>query len=287
VEPENRLVARSLERDWNEKLTALDRLERESAAHPTPESLIVNEEERARILALAQDVPLVWHAPSTTAAERQQLLRLLIKDVTLTKLPTTIRIAVRWQTEACSALEIERPQHVADAKRTPPAVVTRVSELAPLHTDEQIAHCLNAEGFRSGSGGSFSPSKVEWVRHVYHIESGCPRGPVACPTGQRGDGRYSARAAARLLNVTVYTVSKWCKAGKLDGVQAAPRGPWWVTLPPELVTALRKPKHQRWAQHQSGAAEPCGSTSGGSVVPLREKGGALEKYRLVRFPLPR
>jgi DNA invertase Pin-like site-specific DNA recombinase len=252
VEPENRLVTRSLERDWNEKLTALDRLEREYAAHPTPESLVVNTAERTRILALAQDVPLVWHAPTTTAAERKQLLRLLIKDVTLTKQPTSISIAVRWQTEACSTLAITRPQRAADAIRTAPLVVTRVRELAPTHTDEQIARCLNAEGFHSGSGGTFSPSKVEWVRYVYHIKNSCPRGPAACPTGQRGDGRYSARVAAVLLNVTVYTIADWCKAGKLDGVQAVPRGPWWVALTPERIAALRKPVQQHWSRRKSG-----------------------------------
>ncbi len=250
VDPENRLVARSLERDWNEKLTTLDRLEREYAAHPTPNSLVVNKEERSRILALAQDVPLVWHAPTTTAAERKQLLRLLMKDVTLTKQPTTIAIAVRWQTEARSTLEIARPKRVADAKRTAPAVITRIRALAPTHTDEQIASCLNAEGFRSGSGGTFSTSKVEWIRYVYHIKNGCPRGPAACPTGQRGDGRYSARAAATLLNVTVSTIADWCQSGKLDGVQAVPHGPRWVVLPPELITTLRKPQPQHWGRHK-------------------------------------
>ena len=74
--------------------------------------------------------------------------------------------------------------------------------------------------------------------------SACPLGPAACPTGQRGDGRYSAQAAAEQLNVSVYTIADWCKAGKLDGVQVAPRGPWWVTLTPEIITALRKPVRQ-------------------------------------------
>jgi DNA invertase Pin-like site-specific DNA recombinase len=256
VDPENRLVARSLERDWNEKLTALDRLEREYAAHPIPESLIVTTAERAQILTLAQDVPLVWYAPTTTAAERKQLLRLLIKDVTLLKQPTTIAIAVRWQTEACSTLEITRPKRAADAKRTAPTVITRVRALAPTHTDEQIARCLNAEGFRSGSGGTFSTSRVEWIRYVYHIKNGCPRGPAACPTGQRGDGRYSARAAATLLNVTVYTIAQWCKAGKLEGVQTVPHGPWWVTLTPELISTLRKPVPQHWRRRKSRTIDP-------------------------------
>jgi DNA invertase Pin-like site-specific DNA recombinase len=294
VEPENRLVARSLERDWNEKLTALDRLEREYAAPPTPDSLVVNKEERARILALAQDVPLVWHAPTTTAAERKQLLRLLMKDVTLTKQPTTIAIAVRWQTEACSTLEVARPQRAADAKRTAPAVITRSRALAPTHTDEQIAHCLNAEGFRSGSGGTCSTSKVQWLRYVYHIQNDCPRGPAACPTGQRGDGRYSARAAAALLNLNVSTIAQWCQTGTLDGVQAAPHGPRWVRLTPELLTALRKPVPQHWGQrkarkkssgdHSVGEVDP---SPNHSVTTIIYRGETRQSKRLVRHASPR
>jgi DNA invertase Pin-like site-specific DNA recombinase len=251
VDPENRLVARSLERDWNAQLTALDQLEREYATRPTLAAQRVGATERRRILALAHDLPVVWHAPTTTAAERKQLVRLLIKDITLTKGQTTIRIDVRWQTQACSTLEVVRPRPSCEVRRTVPAVVTRVRELAPTHTDKQIADRLNAAGFTSGQGGVFSASKVEWIRYAYHIPSGCPQGPAACPQGQRGDGRYSTQAAAALLHVTVYTVADWCKGGKLDGVQATPHGPWWVKLTPAAIAALRKPVPRHWAHRRS------------------------------------
>ncbi len=78
---------------------------------------------------------------------------------------------------------------------------------------------------------------------------GCPQGPAACPTGQRGDGRYSARAAAQLLNVNVSTIAAWCEAGCLEYVQTAPHGPRWVTLTPEIIAELRKPVQKRWKQH--------------------------------------
>jgi DNA invertase Pin-like site-specific DNA recombinase len=245
VDPDHRLVARSLERDWNEKLAALDQLEREYAKRPAVSSLIVSDIERSRILALADDLPPVWQATTTTHAERKQLLRLLIKDVTLTKLPTTVRIAVRWQTEACSQMEIERPKRAADAKRTAPAVVARVRTLAPTHTDAQIAACLNREGFVSGTGTLFSDRKVEWIRYAYTIPTGCPEHPAACPQGQRADGRCSAPVAAALLNVTESTIAEWCKTGKLEGVQARHNAPWWIKLTPQTLARLRKPVRQR------------------------------------------
>jgi hypothetical protein len=139
---------------------------------------------------------------------------------------------------------VPRPKQAYVIRRTAPEVVERVRQLARHHTDIEIAECLNHEGYLSGQGGAFSASKVDWLRYAYGITSGCPLGPAACPTGQRGDGRYSTQAAAALLNVSVYTIADWCKAGKLDGLQVAPRGPWWVTLPPEIIAALRKPRRQ-------------------------------------------
>jgi hypothetical protein len=235
-------VARSLERDWNAKLTVVDQLEREYTTVPPLAASHVSEAERQRIVALAYDLPAVWQADTTTHAERKQVGRFLMKDVTLTKLETTIRLEVRWQTHACSTVEVARPPRAAVLRRTEPEVVARVRQWAQHATDLDIAARLNHEGYRSGQGGTCSASKVEWLRYANGIKSGCPLGPAAAPHGQRGDGRSSAQAAAALLNVSVYTIADWCKAGKLDGLQVAPRGPWWVTLTPEIIAALRKPR---------------------------------------------
>jgi DNA invertase Pin-like site-specific DNA recombinase len=244
VEPEYRLVARSLERDWNEKLTVLDQLERDYAEIAPAASSHISEAQRQGILDLVHNLPAVWQAETTTDAERKQVVRLLIKDVMLTKLDKTVRVDVRWQTQACSTLEVARPKPSYVIRRTAPEVLERIGQLAQDHTDIDIAKCLNDEGYRCGQGGAFTASKVNWLRYAYGIKSACPWGPVACPTGQRGDGRYSAQAAAELLNVTVYTIADWCKSSQLDGVQMAPRGPWWVVLTPQIITALRKPVRQ-------------------------------------------
>ncbi len=249
-------MARSLERDWNEKLTVLEQLERDYATLAPAASSHVSEAERQGILDLVHNLPAVWHAGTTTHAERKQVVRLLIKDVMLTKLEKTIRVDVRWQTHACSTLEVPRPQPAAVIRRTAPEVIERIRQLARDHTDMQIAERLNLEGSRSGQGGAFTANKVDWLRYVYGIKSGCPLGPAACPTGQRGDGRYSAQAAAEQLNVSVSTIADWCKAGKLDGVQGAPRGPWWVKLPPEGISALRKPVRQYKPRRAQPLPEP-------------------------------
>jgi DNA invertase Pin-like site-specific DNA recombinase len=251
IDPENRLVGRNLEKDWNEKLAAVEQLEREQTALPAEAALRLSPEERQRILNLAEDLPALWHAPTTTPAVRKQLLRLLVKDVTLTKETTTIRVAVRWQTEVCTLLEVARPRRSCEVRRTAAAVVGRIGVLAATATDAQIAAILNKEGLTPGLGGRFTASKIQWLRYKYQIASTCPEGPGACVDGQRGDGRYSVQSAGELLNINISTVVTWCKSGKLDGIQSVPHGPWWVRLTPQIIAKLRKPTRQRWHHRSS------------------------------------
>lgn len=189
VEPEHRLVARSLERAWNEKLTVLDQLERDYTEVAPAASSHLSAAQRQGILDLVHDLPALWQAETTTDAERKHVVRLLIKDVMLTKLEQTVRVEVRWQTQACSTLEMARPQPAYVMRRTAPEVIKRIGQLAQYHTDIDIATCLNDEGSHSGQGGAFTASKVNWLRDAYGLKRACPWGPVACPTGQRGDGR--------------------------------------------------------------------------------------------------
>jgi DNA invertase Pin-like site-specific DNA recombinase len=251
VEPENRLVARNLERDWNEKLAEVERLEREYLTLPQPPALVVSPEERERILALAQDLPAIWQAETTTYTERKQLLRFLIKDVTITRQETTIHLGLRWQTEALTELDIPRPKRSSDFLRTSATVLERIGTLAPTHTDRQIAAVLNENELTTGIGQPFTGSKVRWVRRKYAIATGCPEAPSACPTGQRADGRYCTQAAAELLNVCDSTILRWCEVGRLDSLQAVPNGPRWIKLTSELIAELRKPTRRSLSDHSA------------------------------------
>src|SRR3954467_13766780 len=160
VDPENRLVARSLERDWEARLAEVERLERESAARPALSARLVDPAERARVLALAQDLPALWQADTTTQVERKQLLGFLIKDVCLTRAETTIGVAIRWRTEACTVLNTPPPRRSWDARRTDPAVLGRLRALAADISDGQIARIPNQEGLRSGTGRPFTTNIV-------------------------------------------------------------------------------------------------------------------------------
>jgi hypothetical protein len=230
-------------------------LERAYQIMPKPAALMLSGQQREQIRALAQDLPALWQAPTTTNAQRKQLLRWLIKDVTLAKRGDLVVIDIRWQTEARTSLSIPRLKKSWELRQTQPEIMARIREWAPTHSDASIASLLNAAGYSAGGGGVFTAKKVQSLRYAYQIEAGCPQGPAACPTGQRGDGRYSARTAAALLNVNISTIAKWCETGRLDSVQTAPHGPRWITLTPERIAELRKPTQQHWNRRRTGTLQ--------------------------------
>lgn len=168
VEPENRLVARTLEAEWNAKLEAVARCRQEAQRFLQANPPQLTAEDRARISRLAADLPGLWTHPRTTAQDRKLLLRTLIADVTLTRDPGAdqARVLLRWKTGATSELVVPHPTH---GSRTPTVVVERVRALAPQYSDATIARVLNREGLRTGKGHQFTTQAVAWIRFVHQL----------------------------------------------------------------------------------------------------------------------
>jgi DNA invertase Pin-like site-specific DNA recombinase len=209
-EPENRLVARSLETRWETKLRELADAEAELAAQNAP----APEPSREQIEQLARDVPALWAAQTTTEKDRKRLLRALIADVTITSQPDSreLRVGIRWRSGAAEQHTIQRPQTRADVTRTAPEVVELTSRLASEHTNAQIAEQLNAAGLRTSSGGPFAAEHVQWIRW---------RHKIPYPTTWAHDGELTVHEIAERLGVSDATIYDWISTGKL----AARRGP--------------------------------------------------------------
>jgi hypothetical protein len=151
VEPENRLVARTLEKRWNEKLQLLAELESAYTQAQLVQRLEISDEQRQQILNLARDIPAVWHSPTTTAQERKEMLRLLMKQIALTPVDSPTRqtqIKILWHTRATSELFTNRPS-IQQKLGTPPEVIQAIRELASGRTDAEIACELNLQGLVS------------------------------------------------------------------------------------------------------------------------------------------
>lgn len=172
VEPENRLVARTLEAEWNDRLEEIEQLEREYERARQNLPLHLTDEQRQKVLALAEDLPQLWNCPTTRNSQRKRLLRLLIEDITLRNVddPWSTEVSIRWKTGVISRHRAERVQprpHTTSAQ-----VVGRIEELSTELSDHEIAEVLNAEGHRSGYGREFTSQSVSHVRRRRGISKG-------------------------------------------------------------------------------------------------------------------
>jgi DNA invertase Pin-like site-specific DNA recombinase len=170
VRPEHRLVADTLEQQWNTKLARLVEVEEEYRRMTPTDGREATADERTRIHGLARDLPRVWHDPRTPMRERKRMLRLLIEDVTLRR-DATIQIQIRWKGGATTTLERPLPLAAYDLRRTPAAIVEVIRVLATEQTDRQVADTLNGRGLRSGTGQPFHRLVIRHIRKTYGIPS--------------------------------------------------------------------------------------------------------------------
>jgi DNA invertase Pin-like site-specific DNA recombinase len=227
-EPDNRLVARTLENRWEQKLRELKDAEAELAEHVVPSS----EPSREQLETLARDLPKLWAATSTAHRDRKRLLRTIIADVTLTSQPEgrELQVGIRWRSGASEQHTIQRPPKPADAQRTPSPAVELTRRLAPDHTNAQIACQLNAAGLRTGKGRPFTPDSVQWIlwRHK-----------IPYPTSWAQDGELTVSQTAETLSVTPGTVYAWINTGKLTA-RRGPANRLYIPFPPDVEQQCRQ-----------------------------------------------
>lgn len=226
VDPANRLVADSLEADWNTALRevaeSVDAYERATAA-----DTLLRQADRDRITALVTDFPALWNDPATPDRERKRMVRLLIEDVTLRK-GTGIRADVRLRGGTARHLDLPLAQSAWQERQTDPAVITAIDELLNDYTDAQTAHLLNEQGLISGTGGPFHAGIVVHLRNKYHLPSRRQR--------LRQAGLLTPNELGEHLGIHFQTVKRWRKFGILDAVLATDKHEYLYPLPgPDLA----------------------------------------------------
>jgi DNA invertase Pin-like site-specific DNA recombinase len=170
VDPDNRLVAASLEADWNDKLRALRDVEEEYARRRQDDRLEIDAMARARLQNLTDDFARVWNDPRTAARDRKRMVRLVIEDVTITK-GERLTLGVRFRGGTTRTLEIPRPLTSWESWRQPAEVVQEIDRLLDHHTCRAIADILNEKGLRSGTGKSFDGMRVRRTVKAHGLRS--------------------------------------------------------------------------------------------------------------------
>ncbi len=239
VEPENRLVARTLERAWEDKLRSVEKVEQEYQAWRQHTQFELTAADRQDILALGQDLPRVWHAPSTTAADRKQLIRLLIREVILDqgRARGMVWFQINWQTGGCSEHWLVRRVYSYADYAHQEILQQRIRDLSTQEKlDDEIAATLNAEGYRTARDHPFSSKLIWLLRHQWQIPAVKVNGPhPRCWE----DGSYSVEGAAAAVGVFPGTIYKWIHTGRVAARQLRKSAPWKVILTNEQIEELR------------------------------------------------
>jgi DNA invertase Pin-like site-specific DNA recombinase len=238
VDPSNRLVAGTLERRWNDALLQLEDLKKQAAELHQQKARVATTEQKEKVIALARDLPRLWHAPTTQTKDRKRMLRLLIKDITVEKSAVSKQLAVhiRWQGGACTDRSVQLPPNVADRVRYPAAVVERVHELAQSLPDAQIAAQLNREGHSSAKGRPYTAKIIQWIRWRYEIP----------PATLKKPEEFTVQQVAQQFGVSTGVIYYWIEHKIITARRLNDGMPYWITLEP-----LDEHKLRDWVRNSS------------------------------------
>jgi len=230
VDPENRLVARGLEAEWENALQELKTAEDELSKreHSRPRS--ITREERDSILALGKDLKRVWAAHTTSDRDRKELLRTLLDDVTLKveREKYNAHLTLHWRGRLFTEIDVPLPRSHPAPIRTADDTIDLLRRLAALYPDTVIAGILNRQGRTTATGLSFTANRVSSLRTHWQI-------PCFEPKQQTQGGEcMTIEKAARALELAPSTLHRWLNDGFIAGEQVTPGAPWRIRVNDEL-----------------------------------------------------
>ena len=255
VDPGNRLVADALEADWNARLRELAAAQDDYATAKTATAML-DEQQRARIRALAADFPALWNNPATPMRERKRLIRLLITDVTLTRGQDTITAAARLPGGQHHTLHLPIPLNAWQERKTPATTITLIDQLLSTHTYSQVASALSQQGLASGDGKPWDADRVRAHCRTRQIPSLWQR--------LRNAGMLTLDETAQQLGAHPQSIKRWYRLSLITGHLADDRGtclyhPGQARPGPALVEAAGKAlgdTHRSGRSHHPGLGGP-------------------------------
>jgi DNA invertase Pin-like site-specific DNA recombinase/predicted DNA-binding transcriptional regulator AlpA len=230
VDPDNRLVARGLEREWEESLRALEVAKAELARRECERPRVLSELERDRLLALGPDLTAVWHATTTTPRDRKELLQTLLEEVIIKveRNKAAAYLALRWKGGAVSEIDLTLPRSRPATVRTDEDTIALVRRLAVHYSDAVIAGILNRQARTTAYGYRFDAGRVGNLRRHWQI-------PCFEPKADQASGELlTIKKAAIVLGVAPSTIHRLLNDGFIAGEQLTPGAPWRIRLTDDL-----------------------------------------------------
>jgi len=231
VDPQNRLIASTLEQRWNDAAQRVLELETEFTNFERQTLRTITAEQKRQILQLAGDFPRLWTAPTTEARDRKRMLRLLIKDITVVKgpEPKQLQLQICWQGGETEVVELRLQANRPDVVRYRADVIDKVRDLACEHDDAGIADLFNRDGLTSSTGKPFTPSMISWIRFKHRI-----------PGPSRPPGTFTVKEVCEKYGVSMHVVYYWIDRGYLSAQQRKPGVRYTITITDATDLLLRE-----------------------------------------------
>ena len=244
VDPNNRLVADTLEAGWNGKLRLLADARDECERQERTDTERLTDEQKRRIMALASEFPALWRDPQTPDRERKRMARLLLEDVTLNR-DRDITVQVRFKGGATKELRLPLPKRAWEMHTTNPEIIADMDRLLNEHTDAETARLLNARGWRAGRGGKITPCVVTHLRGAYRLKS--------CAERLQAAGWLTVREIAVLLDCPMERVKYWRAAGLLNSIRFDDARDYLYERPSDIMLTKIQTRQRRhcWKSHQA------------------------------------
>jgi DNA invertase Pin-like site-specific DNA recombinase len=234
VDPENRLVARGLEKEWETRLQNLTKAEAELFRREQQRPRALTEEEQKRIKTLGSDLRLVWDAPTTSDRDRKELLRTLLEEVILKveRKESQADLTLRWRGGMTTKLDLPLKRYQPQGPTTDEDTMSLLRRLADHYPDDIIAGILNRQGRKTAYGERFTAQQVGSLRRYHEIPRFEP------PRELSVEESLPIMKAAKILGVAASTLHRWLNAGLIAGEQLTPGAPWRIRITEELRNAF-------------------------------------------------
>src|SRR5271166_1332678 len=261
VEPENRLVARTLEAVLEDKLAAVRTAENQLAAQRARQPVTLTGEETAWITTAGADLRAIFDAPATTHAQRKELIRAVITEIVATAGDTadgqgsgrTCQIRIIWQGGASTEVRMPMPASGKHGRTTTEDTLDLIRRLAPRYDDTTIAQILGQQNRRTATGLAFRKTHVRALR-TYHDIPEYQVPPANVTPGCQDAHVVSIAEAGRQLGVSSATIYRWLRDGFVTGEQLTPGAPWQIRIDQQLRDRVRPQAPDGWLPLGQAAA---------------------------------
>jgi uncharacterized protein YndB with AHSA1/START domain len=229
VDPGHRLVAATLEKNWNEALVNVEKARDDMERQLNQNTLPITRENRDLLMSLCGDLPTLWRAPSTQTKDKKRIIRLLVKDITLKRENHQLLLQLRWQGGINETITIDVPKKSYEQWRHSSETIEKVRELSLQLDDSAIADYFNERHIKTNKNNPFTASSIQWIRYKHNISA---------PDYRKPD-ELTVNEMKAMFGVSHHVVYYWIHTGVVNARKPKAGLPYYLSIDENKEVQLR------------------------------------------------